>query len=91
MDSLSSGPITAILQRLHQEADAADAPMMPAFESKGTTVEQAIDQIIEEETEDLTGCRSHTKICSADFRTIPHFRSGPSKNHTTRLQNNCIC
>jgi predicted O-methyltransferase YrrM len=55
MNSLSSGPIAEVLERLHREADAADAPMMQAFESKGITVEQAITQIIEGETEDLTG------------------------------------
>ncbi len=31
MDSLSSGPVAEVLQRLHQEAEAADAPLMQAY------------------------------------------------------------
>lgn len=55
MDSLSSGPIADVLQRLHQEAEAADAPLMQVFESKATTVEQAMSHVIEAETNDLMG------------------------------------
>lgn len=55
MDSLSSGPVAEVLQRLHQEAKAADAPLMQVFESEATTVEQAMIQVIEAETKDLTG------------------------------------
>lgn len=55
MDSLSNGPIAEVLQRLHQEADAADAPLMQTFESKATSVEQAMSQVVEAETKDLTG------------------------------------
>lgn len=55
MDSLSSGPIAEVLQRLHQEADAADALLMQGFESEGTTVEQAMSQVVEAETKDLAG------------------------------------
>jgi predicted O-methyltransferase YrrM len=55
MNSLSSGPIAEVLQRLHQEADAADAPLMQTFEGEATTVEQAMSQVVEAETKDLTG------------------------------------
>ncbi|UPJ53578.1 class I SAM-dependent methyltransferase [Bradyrhizobium sp. 200] len=55
MDSFSNGPIAEVLQRLHQEAYAADAPLMQTFESEGTTVEQAISHVVEAETKDLTG------------------------------------
>jgi predicted O-methyltransferase YrrM len=55
MDSLTSGPIAEVLERLHQDAEAADAPLMQGFMSEATTVEQAMGQIIEAETKDLTG------------------------------------
>ncbi|MBB3287323.1 MULTISPECIES: class I SAM-dependent methyltransferase [unclassified Rhizobium] len=55
MDSLSNGPIADVLQRLHQEADAADAPLMQTFESNASTVEQAMTQVIEAETRDMAG------------------------------------
>jgi predicted O-methyltransferase YrrM len=55
MNSLSSGPIAEVLQGLHQEADAADAPLMQTFEGEATTVEQAMSQVVEAETKDLTG------------------------------------
>ncbi len=54
MDSLSSGPIAEVLQRLHREAEVADAPLMQAFESGATTVEQAMSQVVEAESSDLT-------------------------------------
>ena len=55
MDSLSSGPVAEVLKRLHQEAEAADAPLMQTYASEVTTVEQAMRQVIEAETKDLTG------------------------------------
>ena len=55
MDSLSSGPVAEVLKRLHQEADAADAPLMQAFTSEMANVEQAMSQVIEAENKDLTG------------------------------------
>lgn len=55
MDSLSSGPIADVLKRLHQEAEAADAPLTQAFASEAATVEQAMSQVVEAETKDLTG------------------------------------
>ncbi|MDI4239160.1 class I SAM-dependent methyltransferase [Bradyrhizobium sp. Arg237L] len=54
MDSLSSGPVAEVLQRLHQEAEAADAPLMQVYMSEATNGE-AISQFIEAETKDLTG------------------------------------
>jgi predicted O-methyltransferase YrrM len=55
MDSLSSGLIVDVLKRLHREADAADAPLMQAMVSEATTVEEAMSQVVEAETKDLTG------------------------------------
>jgi predicted O-methyltransferase YrrM len=55
MNSLSSGRIAEVLQGLHQEADAADAPLMQTFEDQATTVEQAMSRVVEAETKDLTG------------------------------------
>ncbi len=55
MDSLSSGPVADVLKRLHQEAEAADAPLMQTYASEMTNVEQAMSQVIEAETRDLTG------------------------------------
>jgi len=55
MDSISSGPIPEVLQRLHQEADATDAPLMQTFGSEATTVEQAMNRVVEAETTDLAG------------------------------------
>jgi predicted O-methyltransferase YrrM len=53
MDSVSSGLVAEVLQRLHQEADAADAPLMQAYASDN--VEQAMKQVVEAENKDLTG------------------------------------
>lgn len=55
MDSLSHGPVAEVLQRLHQEANAADAPLLQKFESEAVTLDQAMNQIVEAETKDLTG------------------------------------
>jgi predicted O-methyltransferase YrrM len=55
MDSLSSGLAAEVLHRLHQEADAADAPLMQAYASEMTNVEQAMNQVVAAENRDLTG------------------------------------
>ena len=55
MDSLSSGPVAEVLQRLHQEADAADAPLMQTYASEIANLEQAMNQVVEAENKDLTG------------------------------------
>jgi predicted O-methyltransferase YrrM len=53
VDSLSSGRVAEVLQRLHQEAEAADAPLMQTH--AGENIEDAMRQVVEAETEDLTG------------------------------------
>jgi len=55
VDSLSSGSVAEVLQRLHQEAEAADAPLMQTIESLATTVEEAMSQVVDAETKDLRG------------------------------------
>ncbi len=55
MDSLSGGLVADVLKRLHQEAEAADAPLMQAFEGAATSIEQAMSQVVEAETKDLRG------------------------------------
>jgi len=57
MDSLSSGPIADLLKRLHQEAEAADRPLLEAYSSgadgEETDYKDIIGQFIESETKDL--------------------------------------
>lgn len=55
MDSLSSSQIAEVLKQLHQEAEAVDAPLMQAYASGITNVEQAMNQVVEAENKDLTG------------------------------------
>jgi predicted O-methyltransferase YrrM len=55
VDSLSSGQVSEVLKRLHQEAEAADAPLIQTFASEVTTVEQAMSMVVEAETKDLAG------------------------------------
>lgn len=55
MDSLSSGRVAEVLKRLHQEAEAADAPLMQTYASEMANLEQAMSQIVEAEAKDLTG------------------------------------
>jgi predicted O-methyltransferase YrrM len=55
MDSLSSGPVADVLQRLHREAEVADAPLMQAYLSEATHGGTMISQFIDAETEDLEG------------------------------------
>lgn len=54
MDSLSSGTVAEVLERLHQEAEAADAPMMQNF-NHASSLEEVVGQFIESETRDLKG------------------------------------
>lgn len=69
MDSISSGPIADLLAKLHQEAEAADRPLieryfansMPDSEGKGTAedaMNDAINHFIESENKDLKGLYS---------------------------------
>lgn len=55
MDSLSSGRVAEVLERLHREAEAADAPLMQAYANEMISVEQAMAQVVEAENRDLTG------------------------------------
>jgi predicted O-methyltransferase YrrM len=55
VDSLSSGPVAEVLRRLHQEAEAADAPLAQSYASEATGHEQMITQFIDAETKDLEG------------------------------------
>src|ERR1700728_2720171 len=55
MDSLSSGAVAEVLERLHQEAEAADAPLMQTYASEATGDERGINLVIDAETKDLKG------------------------------------
>ncbi len=55
MDSVSSGLVAEVLQRLHQEADAADAPLMQAVAGEAITFDQAMQGVVDAEMKDLTG------------------------------------
>lgn len=54
MNSLGSGLVAQTLERLHREAEAADAPLMESFGADGGH-EQAISQFIEAESKDMAG------------------------------------
>jgi predicted O-methyltransferase YrrM len=58
LDSISSGSVSEVLKRLHQEAEAADAPLIEAYGSEAADNQQMISQFIEAETNDLTGVYS---------------------------------
>jgi predicted O-methyltransferase YrrM len=55
VDSLGSGPVAEILKRLHQEAEAADAPLAHTYANEATSEEQMFVQVVESETRDLKG------------------------------------
>ncbi len=55
MDSLSTGRVAEVLERLYREADEADRPMMESFMAAGATLEQMIAGLIEAEAKDLRG------------------------------------
>lgn len=55
MDSLNSGIVAGVLQRLHHEAHAADASLMQAYASETVNVERAMSQVVEAENRDLRG------------------------------------
>lgn len=55
MDSLSSGLVADVLERLHREAEVADAPLMQAYLSETTDSGTMISQFIDAETRDLEG------------------------------------
>jgi predicted O-methyltransferase YrrM len=55
MDSLSSGPVAELLKRLHQEAEAADAPLALTYATQAASEEQMLVHVVESETRDLKG------------------------------------
>lgn len=55
MDSLSTGRVAEVLDRLYQEAEEADGPMMESFMTNGATSEQLIAGLVAAEAQDLRG------------------------------------
>src|SRR4051812_25375957 len=55
MDSLTDGLAADVLRRLHQEAEAADAPLAQTFTNGTSSREEIIGRIIEAESRDLKG------------------------------------
>ena len=53
MDSLSTGVVADVLDRLHQEAEIADAPLMQAFANEASSRDEIISQAIAAENRDL--------------------------------------
>lgn len=53
MDSLSTGLVADVLDRLHQEAEIADAPLMQALIDEAGSREELISQAIAAESRDL--------------------------------------
>ncbi|MBR0956425.1 O-methyltransferase [Bradyrhizobium japonicum] len=55
MDSLSSGLVADVLERLHREAEAADAPLAQSFANEASSREEMINQLVTAEGRDLEG------------------------------------
>jgi predicted O-methyltransferase YrrM len=55
MDSLSHGLVADVLDRLHREAEAADAPLMQAYTAEPAAIEATISQFVEAETTNMAG------------------------------------
>lgn len=55
MDSLSSGLVADVLERLHREAEAADAPLAQTLANEASSRDEMISRIIEAESRDLKG------------------------------------
>lgn len=55
MDSLSSGLVAEVLERLHREAESADAALVQTLTSKTSSREEMIGRIIAAENSDLKG------------------------------------
>src|SRR6186713_2282989 len=58
MDSLSSGLVADVLERLHREAEAADAPLAQTFTNEASSRDEIISRMIEAESRDLKGLYS---------------------------------
>jgi predicted O-methyltransferase YrrM len=55
MDSLSSGLVADVLERLHQDAETADAPLAQTFTNGASSRDEIIGRMIEAESRDLKG------------------------------------
>ncbi len=55
MDSLSHGLVADVLDRLHREAEAADARLMQGYTAEPAAIETTISQFVEAETTDMAG------------------------------------
>jgi predicted O-methyltransferase YrrM len=55
VDSLSSGTVAEVLERLHQDAEAADASLAQTLAGDAASEEQMHTRFIEAETKDLKG------------------------------------
>jgi len=55
MNSLSNGPVAEVLERLHQEAEAADAALAQTHSSEATSQDEMIAQLVKDESNDLRG------------------------------------
>lgn len=71
MDSLSSGLVADVLERLHREAEAADAPLVQTFTNEASSREEMIGRIIEAESSDLEGL--YHGFAGNFLSVSPHF------------------
>ncbi|WP_437322077.1 O-methyltransferase [Sorangium sp. So ce385] len=55
MNSISNGQVAEVLERLHQEAEAADAPLADDAGREAATREERITQVLQHEASDLKG------------------------------------
>ncbi|AUX45439.1 uncharacterized protein SOCE26_069300 [Sorangium cellulosum] len=55
MNPISNGQAAEVLKRLHQEAEAADAPLAADAASEAAAREEMITQLLEDEANDLKG------------------------------------
>ncbi|WP_437934390.1 O-methyltransferase [Sorangium sp. So ce341] len=55
MNSISKGQVSEVLERLHQEAEAADAPLAADAGREASTREEMIDKVLKDEASDLKG------------------------------------
>ncbi|WP_441235234.1 O-methyltransferase [Bradyrhizobium sp. 930_D9_N1_4] len=71
MDSLSTGLVADVLDRLHHEAEIADAPLMQAFANEATSREEMISQAIAAESRDLN--EVYQRFASNFLSVSPRF------------------
>ena len=71
MQSLNSGLVAEVLERLHRQAETADAPLAQAYADAASSPEDWVDQLAEAERQDLTGLY---RGLAGNFLTVsPHF------------------